>query len=1128
MLDTPDTYVLLGASRCMHVFHPDALILIGPPRSPQHHTYAARLPPWPCVSQPSKAVNYIIALVGDYPSRSRRDSEDAHPRSRRSTLPFIGQMQYAGFNFAPRGWAKCDGQLLAISTNTALFSLIGTYYGGDGRSTFGLPDLRGRVPVHAGTGPSLSNVRVGDRGGTQNPTLTSSNLPPHTHGTIVPHPDVSWRRRRLLSVDTSPIVALAGGQQPFSIDQPSLSLTPVIALQGQFPSRSRRDVPAKAGSSNSTAPSPEPSTAGVAESAERSRSRRSSDPFIGEIKAYGFNFAPRGWAKCDGQLLAISTNTALFSLIGTYYGGDGRSTFGLPDLRGRVPVHAGTGPGLSTRRLGASFGGPSVTLTSQHLPTHDHTVSFHTNATAARFCDNATTDSYTVMDAGGGQPASIMQPYLAVTYVIALSGTYPSRSRRDAGVSAPGKGKPAQSIHGVPSMHGVPAQSAKAAEFTQAAEGTHQDVSAGADGPEPLGQPAHLLRPDRPVAPDVPSRERRDGIVADWNTRRTCEYFDCGARDPVLPPPAPPAGQVDAHEGYQVCDGLCCTVDECCWAAPSSTPSSSPSAGPSTAAPSSDPSSSPSAGPSTAPPSAGPTTAPSLFSIATAPNNIGPIECGSTVGGNTAAHALNDLGNAAHDHWYTFTVTTTSMDTFDSCGSLFDTWLRVYRLDSSGGYVEVASCDDCGDCHFQTILTTDWLRPGDYALLVEGYSTRSGNYTVAMTCLLPGAPTTSPTLQPTSPTSSPTASPAADCPQLLASDSGCSGCKKDLYSGLYVGCTGGSYIAFPTQRDVTFESCKEQCRSEPGCNFFSHVLFSRTVGICNLHIVPSCTVVPQGASMAVYQPQTCAPTAAPASSGPTRTPMTSFPTDAPSRSPSTRSPTRDPTTASPTALPTRSPTTPFPTDSPTYSPSTRSLTRHPTSSSPTAPPTPPPTPSPTIGFLGRNGRGDVLLDAPAGGTVMINGVPVLAIMAGIGEWLDANVPSAAPGQHGPTGVPTAPPATTAPQAAAVVRRDGDDLRISSATGCRVVLHGVGIADEIGRLQALVAQWSQLDPRPASYRPGATTAFGAANLHIESGPETPFVGRHTVDMFLNATRQGSVFLNGIDIVASVVALEQSLL
>ena len=98
-----------------------------------------------------------------------------------------------------------------------------------------------------------------------------------------------------------------------------------------------------------------------------------SEPFVGEIRMFAGSFAPRGWAFCDGQLLAVSQSDALFSLLGTIYGGDGRTTFGLPDMRGRIPIHAGSGAGLSQRRLGARVGTEKETLTVNHLPAHSHT-----------------------------------------------------------------------------------------------------------------------------------------------------------------------------------------------------------------------------------------------------------------------------------------------------------------------------------------------------------------------------------------------------------------------------------------------------------------------------------------------------------------------------------------------------------------------------------------------------------------------------------------------------------------------------------------------------------------------------------------------------------------------------------
>ena len=172
------------------------------------------------------------------------------------------------------------------------------------------------------------------------------------------------------------------------------------------------------------------------------------DPFIGQIQPFGFNFAPRGWAKCDGQLLAISSNTALFSLLGTIYGGDGRTTFALPDLRGRVGLHAGNGPGLSNRVIGEKSGAETVTLNTQQMPSHNHTVGCtnqlgnqgapegqvmsaeDTNA-ADIYHDGApdkTMNAAAISDTGGNQAHNNMQPYQVINYIIALQGTFPSRN----------------------------------------------------------------------------------------------------------------------------------------------------------------------------------------------------------------------------------------------------------------------------------------------------------------------------------------------------------------------------------------------------------------------------------------------------------------------------------------------------------------------------------------------------------------------------------------------------------------------------------------------------------------------------------------------------------------------------
>ncbi len=172
-----------------------------------------------------------------------------------------------------------------------------------------------------------------------------------------------------------------------------------------------------------------------------------AEPFSGEIRMFAGNFAPRSWAFCDGQLLDISQNDALFSLFGTIYGGDGRNTFGLPDLRGRVPVHAGgsSGPGLSERRLGVKGGQENVTLNVSQLPSHAHPMqgtSSPANATspadkvpAAAQGDVYSTDfsatamsSSAVTQVGGSRSHNNLQPFLCINFIVALFGIYPSRS----------------------------------------------------------------------------------------------------------------------------------------------------------------------------------------------------------------------------------------------------------------------------------------------------------------------------------------------------------------------------------------------------------------------------------------------------------------------------------------------------------------------------------------------------------------------------------------------------------------------------------------------------------------------------------------------------------------------------
>ena len=295
--------------------------------------------------QPSLAVTEVTPSTGLFPSEGGGGVEG-------DTLGFI--YDFAG-NFAPSGSLATDGELLPIGSNIPLFDLLGTTYGGDGASTFGVPNLQGTASIGVGTGPGLSPRVLGAATGSPTVTLSTSQIPPHDH-----------------ALPSGGVTGVTGGGQPFSNMQPSLPLQSLIAVSGVFPSRG--------GGAGSAA-------------------------FLGQVATFAGDFVPSGWMPADGQLLSIASNTALFSLLGTTYGGDGVSTFALPDLQGRVAVGAdGAIP------LGTTFGQESTTLTVAQLPPHDHTLP---------------SGGVTGMT-GGGQPVTNDQPSLALTYLIALNGIYPS------------------------------------------------------------------------------------------------------------------------------------------------------------------------------------------------------------------------------------------------------------------------------------------------------------------------------------------------------------------------------------------------------------------------------------------------------------------------------------------------------------------------------------------------------------------------------------------------------------------------------------------------------------------------------------------------------------------------------
>jgi len=175
-----------------------------------------------------------------------------------------------------------------------------------------------------------------------------------------------------------------------------------------------------------------------------------ADPFVAEIRIFPFNFAPKGWAWCDGQLLPLSQNTALFSLLGTTYGGNGKSNFALPDLQGRAPMHPGQGPGLSLHDLGETGGSETVTLLESEIPSHSHQLRVWNSDPADHFspapspgpvtlCRSNNGNAWApagsltnfnpsaIAPAGGDQPHNNLQPYLTFYFCIALQGVFPPR-----------------------------------------------------------------------------------------------------------------------------------------------------------------------------------------------------------------------------------------------------------------------------------------------------------------------------------------------------------------------------------------------------------------------------------------------------------------------------------------------------------------------------------------------------------------------------------------------------------------------------------------------------------------------------------------------------------------------------
>ena len=339
--------------------------------------------------------------------------------------PYLAEIRLFPTRSVPNGWVPCEGQILAINQNQALFSLIGTIYGGDGQTTFRLPDLRGRVVVHTGSGSA------GEVGGERTHRLTTTELPPHRHAaratataaTTADPAGARWATTEEPHYGPSAQVAMAGTAGVAGANEahdnmpPYLALTYAIAVSGMYPSEDAAS---------------------------------SYEAVTGEIRLFAGLRTPGGWAECNGQTIPLQQNTALFSLLGVQYGGDGGSTFRLPDLRDRTPVHTRRNAAGRFAYPGEAGGQATVTLTEQQLPAHGHAVATATAGTRGT-TGNPSGASWAVAQqgrtrralygtgpadvlmpdatavTGSGLPHNNLPPYLRIRALIALTGVYPPR-----------------------------------------------------------------------------------------------------------------------------------------------------------------------------------------------------------------------------------------------------------------------------------------------------------------------------------------------------------------------------------------------------------------------------------------------------------------------------------------------------------------------------------------------------------------------------------------------------------------------------------------------------------------------------------------------------------------------------
>lgn len=345
----------------------------------------------------------------------------------------LGEIRvFAGSSLPSYGWVLCDGRTLSVSSYSSLFTILGTTYGGDGITTFAVPNLCGRVPVGAGQGTDLLNYSLGLNGGSATITYTAANLPAHTHTvTINGSADAADADTPVgtlpATTSSNAYTTTADGSmaaESFSVTvgsdgsgaaqnnmQPYLGLNYMIAIYGSYQ---------------------------IAE-----------EPYLGEIRLYAGSTIPTGWLACDGSSLSILQNQSLYTLLGTTYGATS-STFNLPDLRSRIPINRGTNSSVNYEQ-GTTGGEESQTLTEAQMAVHSHTTTASMqvysgvgnantpignypainpqrgNEFTTTTTSSSTTATVTSEEIGSGAPVSNLQPFCTIQYIICTSGNIPSR-----------------------------------------------------------------------------------------------------------------------------------------------------------------------------------------------------------------------------------------------------------------------------------------------------------------------------------------------------------------------------------------------------------------------------------------------------------------------------------------------------------------------------------------------------------------------------------------------------------------------------------------------------------------------------------------------------------------------------